>query len=51
MLAKLEMKLDQKEGMTSQMSSSMHGALMELLPEEYAQRLHGQRQRHEQCGR
>ena len=31
MLAKLEMKLDQKEGMTSQMSSSMHGALMELL--------------------
>ena len=26
MLAKLEMKLDQKEGMTSQMSSSMHGA-------------------------
>ena len=43
MLAKLEMKLDQKEGMTSQMSSSMHGALMELLPEEYAQRLHESR--------
>ena len=43
MLAKLEMKLDQKEGMTTQMSSSMHGALMELLPEEYAQRLHESR--------
>ena len=43
MFAKLEMKLDQKEGMTSQMSSSMHGALMELLLEEYAQRLHESR--------
>lgn len=40
MLAKLELKLKCKEKITYQMSSLFHGALMELLPAEYADYLH-----------
>lgn len=40
MLARLEMKLDKTEGLSYQMASSFHGALMELLPEEYGTQLH-----------
>ena len=36
MLAKLELKLKCEKELTYQMSSLFHGALMELLPEEYA---------------
>ena len=40
MLAKLELKLKCEKELTYQMSSLFHGALMELLPEEYADYLH-----------
>lgn len=43
MLARLEMKLDKKEELSGQMASSFHGALMELLPPEYAGELHASR--------
>ena len=45
MLAKLEMRLDKRRELSSQMASSFHGALMELLPEDYAAALH-QARRH-----
>lgn len=44
MLAKLEMKLDQKD-LSWQMSSSFHGALMELLSPEYAEAMHVSKRR------
>ena len=37
MIAKLELELKCKEELSYQMASLFHGALMELLPEEYAQ--------------
>lgn len=40
MLAKLELKLQCEEKITYQMTSLFHGALMELLPKEYAEYLH-----------
>ena len=40
MLAKLELKLKCEKELTYQMSSLFHGALMELLPEKYADYLH-----------
>lgn len=40
MIAKLELELSCKEELAYQMSSLLHGALMELLPEEYAYELH-----------
>jgi len=40
MIAKLELELKCKEELSYQMASLFHGALMELLPEEYAQELH-----------
>lgn len=40
MLARLEMKLEKADGMSYQMSSSFHGALMELFPREYGEKLH-----------
>lgn len=40
MLAKMEMRLQCTEPLASQMSSLFHGALMELLPKEYADYLH-----------
>ncbi len=40
MIAKLELELSCKEELVYQMSSLFHGALMELLPEEYAYELH-----------
>lgn len=40
MLARLKMKLDKKEELSWQMASLFHGALMELLPEDYASELH-----------
>ena len=36
MLARLELKLKSEEPFVYQMSSLFHGALMELLPEDYA---------------
>lgn len=40
MLGKLELKLKSKDKLGYQMSSLFHGALMELLPERYADYLH-----------
>ena len=40
MLAKLELKLQCEEKITYQMTSLFHGALMELLPKDYAEYLH-----------
>ena len=40
MLAKLELKLDQKEEISGRMASSFHGVLMEQLPEAYAEEMH-----------
>lgn len=40
MLAKIELKLSCSEKIVYQMSSLFHGALMELLPEDYADYLH-----------
>lgn len=43
MLAKLELKLKSEEPLVYQMSSLFHGALMELLPPDYADELHESR--------
>ena len=43
MLARLELKLKSEEPFVYQMSSLFHGALMELLPEDYADALHESR--------
>lgn len=43
MVAKLEMNLGKRTDLSYQMSSSFHGALMELLSEEYAEQLHESR--------
>ena len=43
MLAKLEMKLGETELMSYQMSSLFHGMLMELISEDYAEKLHESR--------
>ena len=44
MLARLDMKLNVSQYEISyQMSSTFHGVLMELLPEEYAAELHASR--------
>ena len=40
MLSKIELKLNHSEEIVYQMSSLFHGALMEMLPEEYAEYLH-----------
>ena len=40
MLGKLELKLKSKDKLEYQMSSLFHGALMEVLPEKYADYLH-----------
>ena len=40
MLSRLELLLSSSEELSYQMSSLFHGALMELLPIEYAERLH-----------
>ena len=40
MLARLEMKLEKADGISYQMSSAFHGALMELFPKEYGEKLH-----------
>ena len=40
MLARLEMKLEKAGKISYQMSSLFHGALMELLPKEYEEKLH-----------
>ncbi len=40
MVARLEMRLGKREDLSYQMSSLFHGALMELLPQEYAEQLH-----------
>ena len=40
MLARLEMKLSHYENMSYQMASSFHGALMEIIPTDYADELH-----------
>lgn len=40
MLARLEMKLEKAGKISYQMSSLFHGALMELLPKEYGEKLH-----------
>ena len=40
MYSKLEMKLEGASDISNQMASTFHGALMELLPEEYAEKLH-----------
>lgn len=40
MLAKIELKLKCEEELSYQMSSLFHGALMELLPGEYAETMH-----------
>ena len=40
MIGKLELKLACEEELAYQMASLFHGALMELLPSEYADKLH-----------
>ena len=40
MLAKLEMKLSKTENMSYHMASAFHGALMEIISDEYAEELH-----------
>ena len=40
MLAKLELKLKAEQEITYPMASLFHGALIEMLPEEYAEYLH-----------
>ena len=40
MLARLELKLNADSDITFQMASLFHGALMEKLPQEYANQLH-----------
>lgn len=40
MIGKLEMKLESPERLSCQMGALFHGALMELLPEDYAEYLH-----------
>lgn len=44
MLAKLELKLKAEQEITYPMASLFHGALIEMLPEEYAEYLHLSRQ-------